>query len=506
MTTAAPSLPQDEVELRRTGHLHPTQWRNPEPASRYHLVVIGAGPAGVAAARAAAAAGARVALLERAQIGGTSLNTGCVPSKALIRTARLCADLRDAARYGARVSDETAPPDFGRAMERMQRIRARLADDDSARRLVASGIDFFFGEARFAGTDCLRVDGTMLHFAKALIATGARPNIPAIPGLVETGYLTHENIFDLTTLPPRMLVIGGGPLGCEMAQAFCRLGAKVTLVQDRPLFLPREERDAAQLLSDALARDGIAIRLNNRITAVRGQGETRFVEMVSDNYHSTVEVDAILTGIGHVANVDGLDLERAEVECNRASGVRVDDFLRTSNPRIYAAGDVCMEHKYAHAAAAAARLAVSNALFRGSERLSRLVIPWCTFTDPEIAHVGLYVREANRRGIPVKTYTVPMHEIDRAVIDSEREGFAKIHVQDHTDRILGATVVARNAGDMINGLTLAMEAGLGLRRLERVIHAYPTQAEVIRAATDAYRASRLTERVRARLTRWLDKT
>lgn len=506
MTTpdTAPSPPQDEAERRRIGDLHPPGWRNPEPAARYHLVVIGAGPAGVAAARAAAAAGARVALLERAQLGGTSLNTGCAPSKALIRTARLCADLRDAARYGACMPGDTAPPDFGRAMERMRRIRARLADDTSAQRLAAAGIDVFFGKARFAGTDCVRVGDTLLHFAKALIATGARPNIPAIPGLAGAGYLTHENVFDLAALPPRLLVIGGGPLGCEMAQAFCRLGAKVTLVQDRPLFLPREERDAAQLLSDALARDGIAIRLNTRITAVHVQGDTRRIEMISDNYRSTVEVDAILTGIGHVAQVEGLDLERAEVGFDRASGVQVDDFLRTSNPRIYAAGDVCMEHKYTHAAVAAARIAVRNALFRGRERLSRLVIPWCTFTDPEIAHVGLYVREANALGIPVKTYTVPMHEVDRAVMDSEQEGFAKIHVRDGSDRILGATVVARHAGDMINGITLAMEAELGLRGLERVIHAYPTQAEAIHAATEAYRASRLTARVQARLARWLD--
>ncbi|HEX7733019.1 MAG TPA: mercuric reductase, partial [Rhodanobacter sp.] len=448
--------------------------------------------------------GASVVLIEQGKMGGDCLNYGCVPSKALIRTARLYADLRDAAHYGARAPDAAAPPDFGRAMERVRRIRARLADDDSAQRLAAAGVDLFFGEARFAGTDRLRVDDTTLRFARALIATGARPSIPAIPGLAEAGYLTHENVFDLTALPPRLLVIGGGPLGCELAQAFCRLGAQVTLVQDRPLFLPREERDAAQLLSDALARDGIAIRLNTRITAVRGQDGTRRVEMVSDDYRSTVAVDAILTGIGHVANVEGLDLERAEVDCDRDSGVRVDDFLRTSNPRIYAAGDVCMEHKYTHAAVAAARIAVRNALFRGRGRLSRLLIPWCTFTDPEIAHVGLYVREANRRGIPVKTYTMPMHEIDRAVTDGEQEGFAKIHVQDRSDRILGATVVARHAGEMINGITLAMEAGLGLRGLERVIHAYPTQAEAIRAAADAYRVSRLTARVRARLARWLD--
>jgi pyruvate/2-oxoglutarate dehydrogenase complex dihydrolipoamide dehydrogenase (E3) component len=290
-----------------------------------------------------------------------------------------------------------------------------------------------------------------------------------------------------------------------LAQAFSRLGAQTTIVQDMPLFLGNEERDAAQLLSDAFARDGIEVRLNTQVVAVRVEGGQKLVDLVSDDYRSTVAVDAILAGIGLSPNVQGLNLEAAGVDYDAIEGVRVDDFLRTSNPLIYAAGDVCLEHKYTHTALASARIVVQNALLRGRERMSRLVIPWCTYTDPEIAHVGLYVREANRRDIPVKTFTIPMHQVDRAVTDSEEEGFVKIHVRERTDQILGATIVARHAGDMINEITLAMVAGVGLRTLALVIHAYPTQAEAIRKAADAYNRTRLPPRVRSRLARWMER-
>jgi pyruvate/2-oxoglutarate dehydrogenase complex dihydrolipoamide dehydrogenase (E3) component len=326
-----------------------------------------------------------------------------------------------------------------------------------------------------------------------------------MPGLREAGYLTNANVFNLTELPRRLLVIGGGPLGCELAQAFCRLGSRTTIVQDLPLFLPREERDAAQILSDAFARDGIEVRLNTHVVNVRVENGEKLVDLVSDDYRSTIAVDAILAGVGRVPNVEGLQLEAAGVEYAPVTGIHVNDFLCSSNPRVYAAGDVCLEHQYTDTATASAHIAVQNALFGGRERLSKLVIPWCTYTDPEIAHVGLYVREANRQGIPVKTFTVPMHEVDRAVTDSEQVGFVKIHVRERGDHILGATIVTRHAGDMINEITLAMVAGVGLRTLARVIHAYPTQAAAIRRAADAYNRTRLTPRVRARLQRWLDR-
>jgi pyruvate/2-oxoglutarate dehydrogenase complex dihydrolipoamide dehydrogenase (E3) component len=454
------------------------------------------------AAYAAAALGAKVALIERGMLGGDCLNVGCVPSKTLIRTARLYAEIRAAQHYGASAPVEI-DVDFPAAMERVHRIRARISRSDSVQRLTAAGVDVFFGEARFTGRESVAVDGAQLRFRRAMIATGARPNTPEIPGLAAAGYLTNENAFDLTELPRRVLVIGGGPLGCEFAQAFCRLGAQTTIAQNMPLFLPNEERDAAQLLSDAFARDGIEVRLNTEAVSVRLEGGQKLVDLVSGDYKSTVAVDAILTGVGRVPNVEGMDLEVAGVDYDTTRGVHINDFLQTSNPRIYAAGDVCLEDKYTHTADASARIVVRNALFLGRQRLSALTIPWCTYTDPEIAHVGLYVRQAQQRGIPVKTFTVPMHEVDRAIADGEETGFVKIHVRERTDKILGATIVARHAGEMINEITLAIVAGIGLRDLARVIHAYPTQAEAIRMAADAYGRTRLTPMIRAALRRWL---
>ena len=374
----------------------------------------------------------------------------------------------------------------------MRRIRTRISRVDSAARLKAEGIDVFFGKARFTSGDIVEVDGTPLRFKKALIATGSRSLLPTIPGLCDADYLTNETVFDLTVQPPSLLVIGGGPLGCELAQAFARFGTRTVIVHDEPLFLPKEERDAAQMVADALARDGVEIHLNTTAVKVRIEGGKKCVDTISDGNVATITVDQILTGIGRVTAVTGLDLEAASVAYDTDRGIQVDDFLRTTNPRIFAAGDVCLQHKFTDAADAAARIVVRNALFLGRRRVSALTIPWCTYTDPEIAHVGLYVKEARERDIPVKTFTVPMHDVDRAIADGEENGFVKIHVRDGTDTILGATVVARHAGEMINGISLAMVAGIGLRTVARVIHTYPTQAEAIKKAANAYTRTRLS--------------
>jgi pyruvate/2-oxoglutarate dehydrogenase complex dihydrolipoamide dehydrogenase (E3) component len=496
------TLPRDAYERERFDQVHPTGWRNPQPSDRYNLVVVGAGTAGLVAAHAAAGLGAKVALIERDLLGGDCLNIGCVPSKSIIRTARLYAEMRTAEQYGAQVPVEIRV-DFPTLMQRMRAIRARISRVDSVQRLTAAGVDVFFGGARFIGTDVVAVDGAKLRFKKALIATGARPDMPSIPGLAEAGYLTNENVFDLTELPRRLLVIGGGPLGCELAQAFCRFGAQTSIAQKHPMFLPQEERDAAQILSDAFARDGIEVRLNTTAVRVRVEGGQKLVDLVSDDYQSTVAADVILTGTGRLPNVTGMSLEAAGVDYDVTSGIRVNDFLQTSNPRIYAAGDVCLEHKYTHTADAAARIVVQNALFLGRQRLSALTIPWCTYTDPEIAHVGLYVRRARAADIPVKTFTIPMHDVDRAITDGEEDGFVKLHVKERTDQILGATIVARHAGEMINEITLAMVAGIGLRTLARVIHAYPTQAEAVKKAADAYNRTRLTPTIQSLLRHWL---
>jgi pyruvate/2-oxoglutarate dehydrogenase complex dihydrolipoamide dehydrogenase (E3) component len=390
-------------------------------------------------------------------------------------------------------------------MARVRRIRERIGRVDSAARLIEEGIDLYFGTARFTRRDCVDVDGVSLTFKKAMIATGSRPMLPQIPGLAEVGFLTNETVFELTALPPSLLVIGGGPLGCELAQAFSRFGSRITIAHSEPLFLPKEERDAAQLVSDALARDGVAIHLNSTAVNVRMEGGRRLIELVNDGDVRTVVVDQILTGIGRVPAVQGLGLEAAGVMYDDDAGIRVDDFLRTTNPRIYAAGDVCLEHKFTDTADASARIVVQNALFLGRKRMSVLTVPWCTYTDPEVAHVGLYVKQARERNIPVKTFTVPMHDVDRAIADGEEDGFVKIHVRHGTDTILGATIVARHAGEMINIISLAMVAGIGLRTLAKVIHAYPTQAEAIKMAADAYTRTRLSPVMAWVARRWLNR-
>ncbi len=457
----------------------------PDERDSYDLLIIGAGPAGLTAARGAVAAGGRrVALIESRHIGGNCLHEGCIPSKTILRSAQLIAEMRNAQSVGVDTPTEIKP-DFAAVMARMRRVRDRILRVDSAASLREEGIDLHVGQARFVSADAVDVAGTRLRFRKALIATGSRPLVPDIEGLAAAGFLTNESVFELEQLPASLLVIGGGPLGCELAQAFARFGSRTLICHSEPLFLPKEERDAAQMVAHALARDGVEIHLNCKISAVRLEDGRKHVTMVNDGNTSTTVVDEILTGIGRMPAVQGLDLEKAGVAYDIETGIRVDDFLRTDNPRIFAAGDVCLGHAFTNTAEASARIVVRNALYRGRQRMSALTVPWCTYTDPQVAHVGLYVRQARAQQIPVKTFTVPMHDVVRAITDSEEEGFVKIHVLEGTDRILGATIVGRCAGELINNISLAMVAGLGLRRLARVIHAYPTQGEAVRQAAQA---------------------
>ena len=495
---------QPAEDEERRSNTRPADWRNPKPLVPYHLLVIGAGPAGLVAARAAAAMGARVALVERYQLGGGSLNDGCIASKSLIRTGCLLADMRNAVNFGA-VAPSEVVFDFAAAMLRMRRITTRISRNDSAMNLARDGIDLFFGNARFTGPDTVDVDGVRLRFKKALIATGSSPVLPDIPGLAEAGFLTSATVFDLQVLPKSLMVIGGGPLGCELAQVFARFGSRTLISHSEPLFLPLEERDAAQMVSDAMARDGVEIHLNSAVTSVRLDGGQKLVELRSAGNVASTRVDQILTGIGRRPAVQGLGLEVAGVSFDAQSGIHVDDFLCTSNPRIFAAGDVCLEHRFANAAAESARIVVRNALFLGRQRLSALTIPWCTYTDPEIAHVGMYVKEARKQRIPVKTFTIPMHDVDRAITDSEEDGFVKIHVREGSDQILGATIVARHAGEMINSVSLAMVAGIGLQKLASVVHAYPTQGAAVRQAADAYVKTRLSPSMVTVVRRWLQR-
>jgi pyruvate/2-oxoglutarate dehydrogenase complex dihydrolipoamide dehydrogenase (E3) component len=493
--------PLDAYNLALAQNLHPAGWINPEPARRYNMVVIGAGPAGLVIAAGAAMLGAKVALVERDLMGGDCLNFGCVPSKALIRSARAAAAVRDAGRFGVEV-----PPgvrvNFQAVMERMRKLRAELSPIDSANRFRSLGVDVFIGDGRFAGPDCVEVDGTKLRFKKAAIATGARAAAPPIPGLAEAGYLTNETVFSLTGLPRRIAVIGAGPIGCELAQAFARFGAEVTILEVAPQILIREDRDAAERVEHALVRDGVKIITGCRISGVELRGNEKIIAAERSGVSREIIADEILIGVGRVPAVEGLNLEAAMIDYDTQTGVKVDDCLRTTNPIVYAAGDAASPYKFTHVADAHARIILRNALFFGRQRASRLTVPWCTYTDPEIAHVGLSEAEARQRGIAVVTYTQELAEVDRAVLDGETDGFVKLHVRQGSDRIVGATVVASHAGEIISELTAAIAAGISLSRLADVIHPYPTQADAIRRAAGLYTRSRLTPFVARLMKRW----
>jgi len=445
---------------------------------RYDLAVVGAGPAGLAAALLAARSGARVALFERSRLGGTSLNSGSVPSKALIRSATLFAGIREATRLqGSGQSEPIA--DLAKIAARLRRIEERIAGYHSLARLARDGVDVHFGAAKFIDPHTIATGATRCRFKKALVATGAVAAPAGIPGLAEGSYVTSESVFGLTQLPEQLAVVGGGPLGCELAQAFCRLGSQVTIIQDEAKFLPREERDAAQILARAMARDGVTIRLNTRVVGARPEGARVVLETENYKTRETIAADRVLVSVGRIPNVTGLNLEAAGIAFDALNGIAVDDFLRTSNPNVYAAGDVCMDHKYTHVAESTGRMAVQNALLRQRLRYSGLIIPWCTFCLPEIAHVGLQIWEAREKSIPVKTYTMMMQDIDRAITDRQDNGFVKLHVVEGHDRIIGATIVASRASEMINEVCVAMHSGIGLRRLGRVMHTYPSQASAI---------------------------
>ena len=493
----------DEHNRRLVSNVHPDDWRNPEPDGRYNLVVIGAGTAGLITAAVAAGLGARVALVERHLMGGDCLNVGCVPSKALIRASRVAAEARRSGDYGVKLTG-TVEPDFAAVMERLRRTRAAISDDDSAERYTRElGVDVFLGEAKFTGGDAVEVGGTRLRFKKAVIATGARAVAPPIEGLEEAGYLTNETVFSLSACPPRLAVIGAGPIGCELAQAFQRLGSQVSLLEMGPHVLSREDADAAQIVEQALVRDGVELVVGARLQRVEATTAGRRLHYQVDGQARSLEVDQILVGAGRAPNVEDLGLEAAGVEYDAKGGVRVDDRLRTTNRRIFAAGDCCMHWKFTHAADAAAKLVVRNALFFGRDKLSNLVMPWCTYTDPEIAHVGLYADQARERGIEVDTFQVPLAKVNRAFLDGQDEGFIKVHVRRGSDRLVGATIVAAHAGDLISELTLAIVGKVGLGTLARVIHPYPTQAEGIKAAANAYMRTRLTPLVKRIFETWL---
>ncbi len=495
--------PMDEYNQKLVSYLHPPDWVNPQPASSYNLVVIGAGPAGLIVAAGAAGLGAKVALIEKHLMGGDCLNVGCVPSKALIRSSRAVADIANAEKFGINVPNN-AEVDFAGVMQRLRRIRSGISDVDSVERYQHKlGVDVFLGSGRFTSNNTVEVAGQTLRFKKAVIATGARALQPQIPGLREAGYLTNETVFNLTEKPQRLAVIGAGAIGCELAQAFRRLGSEVVLLHKNAQILDKEDVDAATIVQQAFVREDIQLILESKIERVDQTNAGKVIYYQLHGKEASVTVDEIIVSVGRSPNVEGLNLEAVGVEYNTEKGVFVNDNLQTTNPRIYAAGDICMSHKFTHAADFAARMVIQNTLFFGRKKLSALTIPWCTYTDPEVAHVGMGEAEAKAKDINIDTFLIPFSQVDRAILDGEDEGFVKIHVKKGSDKILGATIVARHAGDMISEITLAMVNNIGLGKIASTIHPYPTQADAIRKAGDAYNRTRLTPFVKNLFNKWL---
>ncbi|MEO5590381.1 MAG: mercuric reductase [Gemmatimonadaceae bacterium] len=482
-----------DAERERLENVHPPDWVNPVAADKYHLVVIGGGTGGLVSAAIAAGLGARTALIERHWMGGDCLNVGCVPSKALLRAARAWKEAETSReRFGG--PEAAGSRDFGLAMRRLQSIRASMSAVDSAARYRDMGVDVFLGHAQFSARDAIDVEGQRLTFRRAVVATGTRPAIPEIAGLAETGYLTNETIFSLTEVPRRLVVIGGGPIGTELAQAFVRFGSDVTLVETGAGILGKDDPEAAAIVAGVLTREGVRIVTRARVTSVDRRASV-VVSYTGDGGGGEVETDTILVATGRSPNLSDLGLDVAGIEYDERK-IITDDRLRTSNHSIYAVGDITGRAPFTHIADAHARMVVQNALFFGRKKVTDLVIPWCTYTQPELAHVERDTGEPDGRVRELETITIPLREVDRARLDGDTQGFLRVRHERGSDRIVSATLVADHAGDVIGQISMAMGNGLGLSAMGATIFPYPTVAEVIRKAADAWRRTKLSPRVR----------
>jgi pyruvate/2-oxoglutarate dehydrogenase complex dihydrolipoamide dehydrogenase (E3) component len=444
-----------------------------KPDEKYNVVVIGAGTAGLVTAAGTAGLGGRVALIERHKMGGDCLNFGCVPSKALISSARVVHTLRHADRWGLKPGEPQF--EFLEVFARMRARRAKIAPNDSKERFESLGVDVFFGPATFRSPHEVEVAGKILRARNFVIAAGSRACAPAIEGLKDVPFYTNETIFDqLREKPKTMAVIGGGPIGCELSQVLQRLGVQVTLFDRGSQLLHREDPDVAALLQERLTQEGVTLQLEAKLKRV------------------PAGFDAILVAAGRCPNVEGLNLEAAGVRFTK-KGIEANEYLQTSQPHIYAAGDIVGPYQFTHMADHHARVVIRNILLPFAKtKIDYSVVPWCTYTDPEVAHVGLNETEAKRKGIEYDLFTQRMDDVDRAVLENEDAGFAKVLAAKGTDTIIGVTLVGTHAGDLLHEFVLAMKHGIGLAKIAGTIHAYPTFAEIARKAGDKYMKTRLT--------------
>lgn len=473
---------------------------------RYNLVAIGGGTAGLVASAGTAGLGGRVALVEAAKMGGDCLNYGCVPSKALVSTAKLLHRIRNAPAHGL---DATEPRfRFERVFEHMRERRARIAPNDSPERFRGLGVEVFEARARFVSPREVELDdGTRLAAANFLVATGTRPFVPEIPGLGEVPFLTNETFFDRQTAAPKsLLILGGGPIGCELGQVMRRLGVRVTLLTDVDRLLPRDDAEASQVVEEAFAAEGIEVVHDARVTRFR-QLENGEVEATvaapgdaPDAGERRFTAERLLLAAGRTPNVDDLGLDAAGVRHDPRRGIPVDAALRTNVRHIYAAGDVAGPYRFTHTADHQARIVVRNVLLPRPVPRAKAdyrFVPWVTYVDPEIAHFGLSEADAAARGIPVAVHRNENADLDRAITESATRGFVKIVTRRGKDRILGATVAAPRAGEILHEILVAARHGVGLGALSATIHGYPTWAQAVQRAADAYQRTRLTPKARA---------
>jgi len=462
----------------------PPDYVNPEPKRRYHLIVIGAGPAGLVTAIAAAGLGADVALIERNAMGGDCLNVGCVPSKSLLEFT--------AAKRG----------DFDAAMSWLREVRARIASHDSVERYGAAGVDVFLGGARFAAPTRVEVAGRELVGRRIVIATGARAALPPVPGLADSRPLTNESVFDLQRRPKSLAILGGGPVGCELAQAFGRLGLEVDLIEVAERLLASEAAEASALVTAALRAAGVTIHLGAQVAKVARRGPQFALTLANGE----LACEQLVVAAGRTPNTDELNLAAVGVETDAAGLIVVDTYLRTSNPKIFAAGDVCTKLGFTHHADAHARIVVQNALFFPTATTKRLVVPHCIYTEPEIAATGRSAAELEASGTAFARYRVAYEELDRGRTQGDTTGFIELLIAPGSGKILGATIVGRDAGEQIASVCLAMANDLTIDKFAKTVLPYPTRAETLKRIADQYNRNRLTPFTRRVLETWFQWT
>jgi pyruvate/2-oxoglutarate dehydrogenase complex dihydrolipoamide dehydrogenase (E3) component/uncharacterized membrane protein YdjX (TVP38/TMEM64 family) len=485
-----PLLAKKALDLYKARKVY-ARWRKPSRFDR-NLIVIGAGSAGLVSAYIGATVRAKVTLVEKHRMGGDCLNSGCVPSKALIKSARVLHDIHSSANYGIRRA--SAQFDFADVMERVQRVVRTIEPHDSAGRYSRLGVECLDGEARITSPWTVSIDGRVLTTRSIIIAAGARPFVPPIPGIEKVQVLTSDNLWALRELPRRLAVLGGGPIGSELAQAFARFGAKVTQVEMLPRLLSREDPEISELVRKQFVQEGIEVLTGHR--AVRFEGSTVLV-CEADGAEKRVEFDALLCALGRVPNTEGYGLEELGIALTKARTVETNEYLQTVFPNIYACGDVAGPYQFTHTASHQAWYAAVNALFGGLRRFRAdyAVIPWATFTDPEVARVGLNETEARAQNIPYEATVYGIDDLDRAIADGAARGLVKVLTVPGKDRILGATIAGERAGDLIVEFITAMKHGIGLNKILGTIHIYPTWAEANKYAAGAWKKARAPERV-----------